>query len=67
MNVFRQKNLLFKDWKEKNNNDGTAFIIIPFQELLKYHCIVQYNSNIIADFVKKNGYKKPRKNNYYRN
>lgn len=62
LDILREKNLLFMDWKEKWNKDGTAFIIIPFQKLLECHCIMQYDSNIISDYVKKSGYRKPRRN-----
>ena len=63
LNVIREEQVLLQDWKEQPNYvngepDGTAFIIIPFKDLLKHHCIIDFHSNIISAYVREVGYKK---------
>lgn len=63
LDVFRETDWLEKKWLEiPNLADGTAGIYIPFEYLLENNCIVQYNSNIISDYAKKIGYRKPKNN-----
>ncbi len=40
LNIARQKRILDMPWHEKDNHDGTWFIVIPANDLIKYGCVV---------------------------
>lgn len=49
LDIVRQKNLLNMPWKEKDNHDGTWFIIIPANDLFTYGCIISSQNVLIKN------------------